>query len=116
MTDSRDIVKEVLTRFADRLLWGMEIERDEFTVCCVGKTGGEEFAGDHQESGCGHVEMPIRHASGDVENSANHTSLEFRGEDQGRNRNVGVVSVQLFKSETGWGHPGEYRDEMRSQN
>lgn len=47
MTDFRDIVKEVLIRFVDRLLWGMEIERDEFIVCCVGKIGGEEFVGDY---------------------------------------------------------------------
>lgn len=57
----------------------------------------EKFVGDDQEYGCGYVkfEMLMRHASGDVESSVNHMSLEFRGEVQSRNINVGAVSVWL---------------------
>lgn len=41
---------------------------------------------DDQEFGCGHVkfEMPIRHASGDVENSVKFMSLKFKEEVQRR--------------------------------
>lgn len=39
--------------------------------------------------------MPVGHVSGDVENSVNHMSLEFRAEVQGRNVNVAVVSVYI---------------------
>lgn len=51
----------------------MEIERDDLPFLCWGRL--EKF-------GCGHVqcEMPMRHASGDIESSVNHMSLEFRGE------------------------------------
>ena len=44
------------------------------------------------EFGCGHVkfEVPMRHASGDIESSVNHMSLEFRGEVKIRNKNVGA--------------------------
>ena len=47
------------------------------------------------EFGCGHVqcEMPMRHASGDIESSVNHMSLEFRGKVESRNINVGAISV-----------------------
>ena len=44
------------------------------------------------EFGCGHVkfEVPMRHASGDIESSVNHMSLEFRGEVKIQNKNVGA--------------------------
>ena len=64
----------------------MEIERDDLPFLCWGRL--EKF-------GCGHVqcEMPMRHAGGDIESSVNHMSLEFRGEVESRNINVGAISV-----------------------
>ena len=45
-------------------------------------------------------EMPIGHASGDVENSVKHMSLEFRGEVQGRNVDVAVAGVYIYKAKS----------------
>lgn len=82
--------KEEPTWFADKLLCSMEIERDDLPFLCWGRLE-EKFV----EFGYGHVkfEMPMRHASGDIESSVNHMSLEFRGEVESRNINVGAISV-----------------------
>lgn len=44
--DSRDTWKEELARFADRMLWSIEMRGTHLLWIVLGKTGEEEFVGD----------------------------------------------------------------------
>lgn len=46
--DSRDIWKEELARFADRMLWSVEMRGTNLLLIVLGKTGEEEFVGDNR--------------------------------------------------------------------